>query len=441
MALAHNTKIPTNGLVLLLDAANPRGTLSTKQSSNILLDPHTAWTAGTDGVSGYGRNGDATEQSRALRTDPWGGTSMTWRSTPDAVSGADGGWNTDYHTVDTGYTYRYSVWVKRYTSGTGGTFYMGMNPPPVRNDNDTVQGNPYFTYPGQGSLVLDQWYLVVAHCFHEGYTGGRHPESGWYQKTATGGLKINDLNFGNVGNQDCRWNPGTTSAQHRTYHFYTTNTASGLEWAFPRIDKCDGTEPKVQELLKYGEGKWNDLSGNGNDGIIANHLNVTWSSDFGGVFNFDANTTYSYITCDSPNLTTSDYTIIGASRYTGATRGRIISAKNNNWLLGHWSNGSDEHFAEGWLRQGSDNDTNWGIYVATGNYAADQRSYWKNGTRIVTNSTAGSQGPNGFQLGRYYANTTEFSQGQIGYLAAYNRVLTDGEILAVTNALRGRYGI
>lgn len=441
MSLGHGLKIPTDGLVLLLDAANPKSALHRKQDSNLLLDPHTTWTAGTDGVNGYSRNGDATEQLRALRTDPWNGTSMTWQSTPDAVSGADGGWNTSYYTIDTSYAYRWSTWIKRYTAGTGGTFYLGMNPAPIRNDNGAVQSNPYYYCPAIGSLTQDQWYLVVGHCFPENYSGPTpHPDSGWW--TIQDG-KVYDASWGacNCGTQDVRWNPGTTSAQHRSYHFYTTNTASGIEWAFPRLDKLDGTEPSIYQLLNQGEGKWNDLSGNGNDGVIANHLNVTWSPDYSGVFNFDANTTYSYITCDGPNLSTSDYTIIGASRYTGSTRGRIISAKNNNWLLGHWSNGSDEHFAEGWIRQGSNNDTNWGIYAATGNYAADQRSYWKNGTKVVTNSTAGSQGPNGFMLGRYYANTTEFSQGQLGYLAAYNRVLTDSEIIAVTNALKGRYGI
>lgn len=440
MSLRHNQKIPTNGLQLLLDGASPRSALMRKQSSNILVDPHT-WTAGTDGVSGYGRNGDAGEQSRDLRTDPWGGTSMTWRSTPDATSGADGGWNSSYYSIDRNYTYRWSVFVRRYTSGSGGTFYFGLNPAPIRNDNDAVQGNPYWTYPAISNLTLDRWYWVCGHCFYEGYTGGRHPDTGWYEYNNNQWSKISDKSYGNVGTQDVRWNTTTTSSMHRTYHYYTTNTASGVEWAYPRLDKMDGTQPSVWQILKQGEGKWNDLSGNGNDGIIANHQNVTWSPDYGGVFNFDGNTTYSYITCDGPNLSNSDYTIIGASRYTGSTRGRIISAKSNNWLLGHWNSGSDEHYAEGWIRQGSNNDTNWGVYVATGNHSADQRSYWKNGTKVVTNSTAGSAGPNGFMLGRYYANTTEFSQGQLGYLAAYNRVLTDEEIIQVTNSLKRRYGL
>ena len=444
MGLNHGTNIPTNGLVLLLDASSRRSTLRAAQSSNILTDPH-SWTEGTGSFTGYGANGSATEQLRTTITDdPWGGRSVIWRTTPDATSGADGGWNTSTYSINRNFTYRWSIWVRRHTAGVGGTFYMGMNPSPIRNDNGAVQSNPYFTYPAISALTQNQWYLVVGHCFYEGYDGGtRHPDSGWYEKTATGGVRIADKSYGNVGTQDVRWQATTNGALHRVYHYYTTNTASGLEFAYPRLDKCDGTEPTIDELLTTGESKWRDLSGNGNDGIVQSQTDVTWTTQDGGVMDFNGSTTGSWITCTGPNLTTSDYTVIGISRYMTAQRGRFISANANNWLMGHWSNGSERHYANGWVTasSGGANDTFWRVYAATGRLSTDQFSFWVNGTKVVNNSTGGANGPNGFQLGRYYANTTEFTNGELMYLSAYNRVLSDNEIKNVTAALRKRVNV
>lgn len=441
MGISYGKRIPTNGLRMLLDAASPKSALNRKQSSNILNDPH-SWSDGTDSTSGYGRNGDAGEQSRALRTDPWGGTSITWRSTPDATSGADGGWNSSYHSIDRNYTYRHSVWVKRYTSGTGGTFYMGLNPAPIRNDNNSSQSNPYWYCPSISNLTHNQWYLVVAHIFHEGYTGGTaHPDSGWW--TTTGG-KVNGANYGNCncGPSDVRFASSTTTHMNRVYHFYTTNTSSGLEWCYPRVDKLDGNEPSIYQLLKQGEGLWNDISGNGNHGVIQDSRNVTWSNDYGGVFNFDATVNKSYVAVDGLNLSTSDNTVIVASRYTGSNYGRILSAASNNWLLGHHGGYTEAHYAEGWVRNASaGNDTNWGIHVATRDHSADHSSYWKNGTKLTTDSTAGTNGPNGFNIGRWVGSNNQYSNAQVGFVAAWDRELTDTEIINITNSLKNRYGL
>jgi len=256
MACFANPRTQDEGLVLSFDAGNTKGTLKSKQSSNILVDPNT-WTTGTGGFTGYGANGSATEQLRAyVDDDPWGRRSMVWRTTPDATSGADGGWNTSSYSIDRSYTYRWSVWVRRYTSGTGGNYYFGLNPAPIRNDNGNSQGNPYFTYGAISALTQNQWYLVVGHCFYEGYSGGRHPDSGWYQN----GVKISDKSYGNVGTQDVRWASTTTTSMHRAYHYYTTNTASGIEFSYPRLDKCDGNEPSISDLINIGESGFKGLT-------------------------------------------------------------------------------------------------------------------------------------------------------------------------------------
>jgi hypothetical protein len=182
----------------------------------------------------------------------------------------------------------------------------------------------------------------------------------------------------------------------------------------------------------------NDLSGNGNNGTIF------------GDFTFNGNTkvlhsngvTGSYIDIPSPNLTSSDFTVISATRYAGASpRGRIISAKSNNWLMGHWGGNANKYYSAGWVSTYTQADEEWRIFAGTGNISSDQYSFFSNKNKLVTNSAGGSAGPNGFSIGRYGTGNSEYSNCDVGFLAVYNRVLSDSEIQQIFNALRSRYGI
>ena len=74
-----------------------------------------------------------------------------------------------------------------------------------------------------------------------------------------------------------------------------------------------------------------DLSGNGNHGTLNN--GVGFSTNYKGILTFDG--VDDYVNCNTPNLASSNYTAMGASRYVSITSGyqRIINAQNNNWLL------------------------------------------------------------------------------------------------------------
>jgi hypothetical protein len=63
-----------------------------------------------------------------------------------------------------------------------------------------------------------------------------------------------------------------------------------------------------------------------------------------------------------------------------------------------------------------------------------------NGSSTFT-SIAGSQGPNGFSIGRYGPGNSEYSNSNLSALLVYDRVLTQAEVLQNTNYLRRRYGI
>ena len=422
--------IKQDGLVLALNGASRRSTLKATQVNNILPDPGN-WATGTGGQSGYGGNGSSSEQNRVLVTDdPWGRNSVTWRTTPDATSGADGGWNSSYYPIDNNSTYRYSVWVRRYTAGTGGTFYMGMNPAPIRNDNNASQGNPYFTYPSIASLTQNQWYLVVSHVFPHTYTAGlRHPDSGWYEN----GVKISDKSYGNIGGQDSRWASSTTSAMHRSYHYYTTNVNSGIELAYPRVDKIDGKEPSIKELIEKGESGWTDLKSKTTFDL---ENKLQYSSD--GVkssFNFDG-------TDDRIDLGYAPISGTGDFTITSVYKTNTTSA---NTIIGNYPNGNLQFMGGyGLFIAGSCYFTSTplpaGTYCATATRESGVCKIYLNGVLQRTVSNSSNTGANSFRIGANTSNTEQFN-GKIYTIKIYNRALSAQEVKQNFNVYKNRFGI
>ncbi len=183
-----------------------------------------------------------------------------------------------------------------------------------------------------------------------------------------------------------------------------------------------------------------DLSGNNNNGTLVN--GVAYDSTAGGVLVFDGND--DYVFSNTPNLTSSNYTVMGAARYSGATRGRIINATSNNWLVGHWNNSTENYYAEGWVSQtqAGSNDTNWRIYASNGNISGDSYGFYVNNNFVVQNSN-GNAGPNGITLGRIGSGLGggEQSTAQFSFLLIYDRILTTTEMTQIFNSNRGRFGI
>ena len=179
---------------------------------------------------------------------------------------------------------------------------------------------------------------------------------------------------------------------------------------------------------------WTDLSGFGNNGTLVN--GPTYSSVNNGVIVLNNN----YIDVGI-NMSSTNYTVMGAARYV-STGGRTFSAKNNNWLMGHWDGATQNYYAEGWVSSPGTgpSDTNWRIYAATGNISADSYSMFTNGVLTAGPNSGGGAGPNQFSIGSYAASS-EFSNSLIGFMLVYNRVLTVEEIQQNFNVFRGRYGL
>lgn len=187
-----------------------------------------------------------------------------------------------------------------------------------------------------------------------------------------------------------------------------------------------------------GSSTINDLSGNNYNGTVSN---VTFSNNNGGVINLNNILSSNIILSHNViSLHNTNHTVIGAARYNGAVRGRIITSNNNNWLLGHWNGGTENYFPNGSVKLGSTpNDTNWRIYAGTGHIANDLWQLYINGNLIVTNGS-GSEGPRGLYIGGG-GQYGEVSNSQFSFLQVYNRVLSAIEILQNYNALKGRFGL
>lgn len=218
-------------------------------ANNNLLDLST-WTVGTGGVTGFSQNGDAAESQRVNDTNPYGVTDVVWGTYPSGNGNADGGWEGSHVSIDNTKLYRYSVWVRRTSSSTGGTFYFGLH----SNGSGDVyhlsdggsQGNPYWDYRSIGWFNQNQWYLVVGHVYPHTYAGTvAHTDSGIYN---TNGKKV-AVNAGNIPH-DCRWPNNATTAMNRTYHYYCGDSTSRLQFYAPRIEEITITTPPVATLIK-----------------------------------------------------------------------------------------------------------------------------------------------------------------------------------------------
>ena len=181
---------------------------------------------------------------------------------------------------------------------------------------------------------------------------------------------------------------------------------------------------------------WYNLIGSVNGTLSATSIGTTTA----GVMTFDG--VDDTINIPLASLASTNFTVIGVTQRTNAAAGRLISGRLNNWLLGQWSTYKRQYYSEGWVTgpYNTTDDLNTHIWCGTGDISADTYKFRDDNVAYTTNTTAGSQGPNGFLLGKYYAGS-EYGTGTITLLLVYNRVLTDAEITQNYNAQKSRFGL
>lgn len=206
-------------------------------SQNLLENDLKNWTLGTGSVTGFNQNGSTAENSRENGIGPLGDNVILWKATPDSNSNADGGWNTNYHSIDHTKDYRFTVWIKKTNSNNGST-YLGCN----STDNiltlaGSVNNNPYFFV---GDLPqLNKWYLVVGFVHKSSY-GSTTNIGGIYDPST--GSKVKSLT-------DFKFKNTATTVRHRSYLYYDTNTNDRQYFYEPRLEELNGSEPSIEKLL------------------------------------------------------------------------------------------------------------------------------------------------------------------------------------------------
>lgn len=430
---------------LCMDAANPQSNLGNR--SIIIWG---SWTTGSGSVTGYSQNGQTAENERIIATDPWGNNSIVWEARPLAQNNDDGGWNTTDFAIDNTQLYRFSVWVRRISSGASGNFYLGMyanGDGSRRTDNNAVETNAYWECSAASGLAQNTWYLFVGHVYPANTTfTGRNPDTGYYTINGRAG----NINGCNIGSGDLKWSYNSTTGTHRTYLYYATDSTTRLQFFQPRVDLCDGTQPSVQELLSNAGSIWYDVSGNDNNCRFGNFPTPsTGFYTFNGTTNngtvptlqtFGNNTTWeAWVYCEQ-DISTYNMFMGRYLPYFSFFGGNRLYFSNNvngsqqtiqtssNLSLNTWYQATFTTSFDG-TNTTMKIFTN-GVETATGAFTGPQGQY----TGINFMVGDGNDGSNGSTAWYPF-------KGRVSNVKVYNRTLSLAEIQQNFNAVRGRYGV
>ena len=207
---------------------------------NNIIDWKNNWILGSGSAPFFVQNGATTENQRINGINPYEKESTLWQCTNDAVSGPDGGWNTDYFEIDNTVGYRYTVWVKRTGSQNGTTYHGTRN---VNNLSGSTNTDPYF-WSGD-TPNLDQWYLMV---------GIIHPHT--YTGSSTGVSGVYDMNGTRVkSGTEFKWASTTVTSSFRSYLDYSTDVNVKQYFYDPIVQRLDGNEATIDEILQGNVGK------------------------------------------------------------------------------------------------------------------------------------------------------------------------------------------
>lgn len=185
--------------------------------------------------------------------------------------------------------------------------------------------------------------------------------------------------------------------------------------------------------------KWYDISGKTGHYMDLGS-GVSYQSSFGGVLRFTENSSgYARISDSYVDLRSGQSTVVTFSRkLSNQNNGRIVTAWQNNWLLGHHDTSYGDYYAQGWVQSGiAQSDTTWRMYTGTGDETNDVWQLYVNDS-LHTSNSGGSQGPAGFNINAQYG---QYSSSQVALVACWDRVLTATEISQVFEVYRKRFGI
>ena len=194
---------------------------------------------------------------------------------------------------------------------------------------------------------------------------------------------------------------------------------------------------------------WTDLSGNGNNGTLVN--GVGFSAENGGSLEFDGSSGYIELNTFSSRLTGSmTFSSWVKSAYTNpTTRGEVLFSAHNNtnnrlrWqihstfiFISDITDVADTKFTHSALTPNT-----WHYYALRINASSNTITLFLDGKVIATDVFVGwGTGINRVSIGQEWdSSPSEHLNGLLSNFQAYNRTLSNQEILQNYNALKGRY--
>jgi hypothetical protein len=225
--------------------------------ADTLLSP-SSWVIGSGGSQpGFNQVSPSSGGSNqiVITDGPDGSLVPVWRATSgNAASpgGGEGGWDSDSFPVDPTKIYRFTLWVRRFSSAASGSFYHGVGQPFIGGglervkdlpvDGGAINANAYFSNVAASSLPLNRWMLMVGYVFPYTYASDPSGLAGGWDSTT--GLRV-------ITGQDFRWAGSyVNSANERNYLFYTLSTPGvQIEFYKPEVRVADGTEQSLAQLI------------------------------------------------------------------------------------------------------------------------------------------------------------------------------------------------
>ena len=501
MSLGHSPRIITDGMVLCLDAANPKNFNLTKvevlvvaggggggtggggaggliYNSNFAVTPGTQLTVtvgdGGSGTSSWGGAGNAGGNSVfGSLTAIGGGAGLHRAGATNSGTGGSGGGDAG----GSGYTLSNATAGQGFSGGNspengttdeepggggGGAGGPGENAStPTASNNATVRataagaGGPglgfdisgTFTYYAGGGGGSNRNGVGKPGGIGGGGTGGASPTAG-SPNTGGGGGGTGYSGYGG-GGTSAAGGSGIVIVRYqgpqKAIGGTVTTSAGYTIHTFTTVGSSTFT-PLVATNNSAILGL-SDLSGRGNFGTTAN--SPTYSSANGGSISFDG--TDEYVTSPSSSLFafgTGDFTLevwIYPESFSTYTHMIALPSQDTFALKANVSDGAIYFFGNSPAYSTYGSISGWTLSLNTWNHVVFKRES-SIGYAFLNGSSKGSKSgfTNNFSaqvLNIRNGHPSEYAQCRISIAKIYNRALTAAEIQQNFNALRGRYGI
>lgn len=454
------TQSRNSDLILCIDPAelNSNGHLN---HTDMVTDIHTTVSTGSP------------EEMVEVGSDPWGRIALIDRSEGNDVgSNYDGGYTTStYSGVDSGEAYRFTYFFRVDNKGSNGTLYFGLygynssntNVPIINNTHSSSTTNPYFSYPSHHSSAFEvgRWYMFVAYVHPSGSNGVTNDETGYWDMTTKQKVAETEWPSGGNVNHNASWDSTHTKTRARQYLYYSTDPDVGMSWLIPRIDKIDGNQPTIAEMLEspqdrlsnlaVGDGRmfyprggstsmehtYKSISLNGS----SDYLDLGTDKDFKTTAGWTISTWIKYDSVPgSYNNTTAPGNFIGADSINESSwYWSVLESKLALWDKGNgvWKYGDTTLSTNRWYHATLVSDSNNTHYYCYLNGEDDMSSGWSS----HNGSWSDNNGLRIRYIGQGSTSNIRRVNGNIASTHIWSRDLTAAEIKQNFNKQRARFGV